>query len=84
MVRHHLVQRIIRAYDEHKTRAAEEQIPLLEAKSITNGKTTGAEVASPEKLPVSCVLFEHCDCCAITKWWPGFVSTVPSFGEMKM
>ena len=29
VVRHHLVQRIIRAYDEHKTRLAEEQIPLL-------------------------------------------------------
>ena len=39
---------------------------------------------SPEKLPVSCGLFEHCDCCAITKWWPGFGSTAPSFGEMKM
>src|ERR1700756_1122377 len=29
VVRHHLVQRIVRAYDEHKTRVAEEQIPLL-------------------------------------------------------
>jgi phosphate starvation-inducible PhoH-like protein len=32
VVRHHLVQRIIRAYDEHKTRVAEEQMDLLEAK----------------------------------------------------
>jgi len=32
VVRHHLVQRIIRAYDEHKTRLAEQQLPLLEAK----------------------------------------------------
>jgi phosphate starvation-inducible protein PhoH and related proteins len=39
VVRHHLVQRIIRAYDEHKARAAE-QIPLLESK---NGKTNGAD-----------------------------------------
>src|SRR4030081_187221 len=34
VVRHHLVQRIIRAYDEHKTRIAEQQILLLpEAKN---------------------------------------------------
>ena len=54
VVRHHLVQRIIRAYDEHKARIAEEQMSLLEAKSSANGKTNGAE-ASPEKpagLPV--------------------------------
>ena len=33
VVRHHLVQRIIRAYDEHKTRLAEQQLLLLEPKS---------------------------------------------------
>jgi len=33
VVRHHLVQRIIRAYDEHKTRVSEEQMELLDAKS---------------------------------------------------
>src|SRR6266851_37779 len=32
VVRHHLVQRIIRAYDEYKTRLAERQMSLLEAK----------------------------------------------------
>src|SRR6202789_1994065 len=32
VVRHHLVQRIIRAYDEHKTRMAEQQLSLLEPK----------------------------------------------------
>jgi phosphate starvation-inducible PhoH-like protein len=32
VVRHHLVQRIIRAYDEHKARLAEQQLPLLEPK----------------------------------------------------
>ena len=37
VVRHHLVQRIIRAYDEHKARLAEQQLSLLEPKS-------GAEV----------------------------------------
>jgi phosphate starvation-inducible PhoH-like protein len=29
VVRHHLVQRIVRAYDEHKTRIAEQQMFLL-------------------------------------------------------
>jgi phosphate starvation-inducible PhoH-like protein len=44
VVRHQLVQRIIRAYDEHKSRVAE-QLPLLEPK--TNGKGNG--MASLEK-----------------------------------
>ena len=44
VVRHQLVQRIIRAYDEHKAKAAE-QLPLLEPR--TNGKGTG--MALPEK-----------------------------------
>src|SRR6266513_5155959 len=38
VVRHHLVQRIIRAYDEHKTKVAEDQMPLPESESSTNGK----------------------------------------------
>jgi phosphate starvation-inducible protein PhoH and related proteins len=46
VVRHQLVQRIIRAYDEHKNRVAE-QLPLLESK--TNGKANGTEMASREK-----------------------------------
>jgi phosphate starvation-inducible PhoH-like protein len=33
-VRHHLVQRIIRAYDEHKARLAEQQLSLLEPKPV--------------------------------------------------
>ena len=33
VVRHHLVQRIIRAYDEYKARLAEQQLSLLEAKA---------------------------------------------------
>ena len=36
VVRHHLVQRIIRAYDEHKTRVAE-QLSLLERKGPATG-----------------------------------------------
>src|SRR5205823_3391092 len=38
VVRHHLVQRIIRAYDEHKTRVAEDRMALPESESSTNGK----------------------------------------------
>src|SRR5437879_6296792 len=36
VVRHRLVQRIIRAYDEHKTRVADEQMELLDAKNAAN------------------------------------------------
>jgi len=46
VVRHQLVQRIIRAYDEHKAKVAE-QLPLLESR--TNGKANGTEMAAPEK-----------------------------------
>ena len=41
-MRHHLVQRIIRAYDEHKTRLAEEQIPLLPESKASNGSHANA------------------------------------------
>ncbi len=41
VVRHHLVQRIIRAYDEHKTRVAEGQMTLAEGKANANGRTAG-------------------------------------------
>jgi len=46
VVRHHLVQRIIRAYDEHKARVAEEQMELLDAKGAANGN--GAPRADKE------------------------------------
>jgi phosphate starvation-inducible protein PhoH and related proteins len=46
VVRHQLVQRIIRAYDEHKSRITE-QLPLLESR--TNGKANGTELAAGEK-----------------------------------
>jgi len=49
VVRHHLVQRIIRAYDEHKTRLAEEQVPLLEAGNGANGKRNRSEAAPAGK-----------------------------------
>jgi phosphate starvation-inducible PhoH-like protein len=41
VVRHHLVQRIIRAYDQHKTKVAVEQ-PPSESRGSTNGKLNGA------------------------------------------
>jgi phosphate starvation-inducible PhoH-like protein len=46
VVRHHLVQRIIRAYDEHKTRV-EEQMSLLESRTAANGKGSAAAPESP-------------------------------------
>jgi phosphate starvation-inducible PhoH-like protein len=48
VVRHHLVQRIIQAYDEHKARI-EEQMSLLESKASANGKSNGADTSPPEK-----------------------------------
>ncbi len=35
VVRHHLVQRIVRAYDEHKTRASDQQMLLLAEPELT-------------------------------------------------
>src|SRR5579862_3820818 len=40
VVRHHLVQRIIRAYDEHKTKLAEQQLSLLEPKPVAPAPVT--------------------------------------------
>jgi phosphate starvation-inducible PhoH-like protein len=42
VVRHHLVQRIIQAYDEHKEKIAQEQIPLL-PDNKGNGRTNGTD-----------------------------------------
>jgi phosphate starvation-inducible protein PhoH and related proteins len=47
VVRHHLVQRIIRAYDEHKNRAAQEQMPLPDSGSA--GVKTNGTNGLPEK-----------------------------------
>src|SRR5216117_4295681 len=49
VVRHHLVQRIIRAYDEFKTRVAEEQDVLLESRSGANGKPAVSDSLPQEK-----------------------------------
>ncbi len=51
VVRHHLVQRIVRAYDEHKTRVAEQQMLLL-AEAKNSDLAEAAEkgtAASPEE-----------------------------------
>ncbi|MFZ0318707.1 MAG: PhoH family protein [Candidatus Sulfotelmatobacter sp.] len=45
VVRHHLVQRIIRAYDEHKTHIAEQQMLLL-----SGGKNADARNSHPAEL----------------------------------
>ncbi|HEY7353908.1 MAG TPA: PhoH family protein [Terriglobales bacterium] len=45
VVRHHLVQRIIRAYDEHKTRVAEEQMDLIETRAAS--EPASVEVSQP-------------------------------------
>jgi len=49
VVRHHLVQRIIRAYDEFKTRVAEEQAVLLESRNGANGKPAVSDSLPQEK-----------------------------------
>ncbi len=48
VVRHHLVQRIIRAYDEHKSRLAEDQIPLLEARTESRPEVKNGGNDTPE------------------------------------
>ncbi|MBV9480325.1 MAG: PhoH family protein [Acidobacteria bacterium] len=47
VVRHHLVQRIIQAYDEHKERLGQEQMPLL-AESKANGRALAGQVLEQE------------------------------------
>ena len=55
VVRHHLVQRIVRAYDEHKTRVAEQQMLLLaEAKNSDLAEVAEkSTAASPEEKPAT-------------------------------
>src|SRR5246127_3991293 len=47
VVRHHLVQRIVRAYDEHKARVAEQQMLLLAEPRTPESAATGERAASP-------------------------------------
>lgn len=47
VVRHHLVQRIIQAYDEHKEKIAQEQIPLL-PENKGNGRSNAVDELVPE------------------------------------
>jgi phosphate starvation-inducible protein PhoH and related proteins len=53
VVRHHLVQRIIRAYDEHKARLAEQQLSLLEPKSEPKSGAPQADIAGAPPRPAS-------------------------------
>ncbi len=48
VVRHHLVQRIIRAYDEHKSKLEEQQLELLDAKMGGNGASKMVPLAEDE------------------------------------
>jgi phosphate starvation-inducible PhoH-like protein len=50
VVRHHLVQRIVRAYDEHKTRVAEQMLLLGDGKTAEPGAGEKApDTSGPEK-----------------------------------
>src|SRR3989440_1542382 len=49
VVRHHLVQRIIRAYDEHKVKLAEDQMELLDSKTPPNGNGSASQIAEEAK-----------------------------------
>jgi len=53
VVRHHLVQRIIRAYDEHKVRLAEQQLSLLEPKSEPRSESKFEPKFEPKSEPKS-------------------------------
>ncbi len=53
VVRHHLVQRIIRAYDEHKTRVAEAQMSLLDAKNTVGNGHSALSVNPPQHNPAA-------------------------------
>src|ERR1700729_69770 len=53
VVRHHLVQRIIRAYDEHKNRIAVQQVLSLSEGKASEGR--GADVANAEEKPTALV-----------------------------
>ena len=50
VVRHHLVQRIIRAYDEHKTKAEAQQLELIESKAAANGNSASPANGHPERV----------------------------------
>jgi phosphate starvation-inducible PhoH-like protein len=47
VVRHALVQRIIRAYDEHKNKVSEDQLSLLESKAAAEGKAAVPQQPNP-------------------------------------
>src|SRR5271169_1997377 len=47
VVRHHLVQRIVRAYDEHKTRVSEQQMLLLSESKNAEAASANGKAASP-------------------------------------
>jgi phosphate starvation-inducible protein PhoH and related proteins len=52
VVRHHLVQRIIRAYDEHKTRIAEQQVLLLSEGKTSEGRSSEGKTSEAKSANV--------------------------------
>jgi len=63
VVRHHLVQRIIRAYDDHKTRLAEQQMSLsLEAKAAEARPISSAssDFVAPDNAPARVARENNC------------------------
>jgi phosphate starvation-inducible protein PhoH and related proteins len=48
VVRHHLVQRIVRAYDEYRVRLVEPPLPLLESKAPLEANAANGKNGSPE------------------------------------
>jgi phosphate starvation-inducible protein PhoH and related proteins len=59
VVRHHLVQRIVRAYDEYKARLAEQQLSLLEGKAATETKTANGKNGAAETIAIPPVEEPH-------------------------
>jgi phosphate starvation-inducible PhoH-like protein len=49
VVRHHLVQRIVRAYDEHKARVAEQQMLLLAEPKTADAPASAEKPSTPEE-----------------------------------
>jgi phosphate starvation-inducible PhoH-like protein len=47
VVRHHLVQRIVRAYDEHKAKVAEQQMLLIADSKSSDATVEASDKASP-------------------------------------
>jgi len=50
VVRHHVMQRIIRDYDKHKKKVADEQMNLLDGKAPANGNAISSDLRTRDEL----------------------------------